>query len=52
MARIDEIITNFAVYEDANEYLGMSEATLPDVANLTEEIKGAGISGNVEGVVL
>lgn len=52
MARIDEIITNFAVYEDANEYLGMSEAPLPDVANLTEEIKGAGISGNVEGVVL
>ena len=29
MAKIDELVVNFAVYEDANEYLVMAEATLP-----------------------
>ena len=52
MPRVDEIINNFAVYEDAIEYLGMSEATLPEVSNLAEEISGAGISGKVEAIVL
>ena len=52
MPKIDELIINFRVYEDANEYLGMSEATLPEVSNLAEEIQGAGIAGNVEAVVL
>lgn len=52
MAKVDELIINFSVYEDAVEYLGMSEATLPEVSNLAEEITGAGIAGNVEAVVL
>lgn len=52
MAKIDELIINFSVFEDSIEYLGMSEATLPEVSNLAEEIQGAGISGNVEAVVL
>jgi P2 family phage contractile tail tube protein len=52
MPKIDEIITNYAVYEDAVEYLGMSEVTLPEVSMLTEEIKGAGIAGNVEAIIL
>lgn len=52
MPKIDELIINFRVYEDANEYLGMSEATLPEMSNLAEEITGAGIAGNVEAVVL
>ena len=52
MPKIDELVINFRVYEDANEYLGMSEATLPEVSNLAEEITGAGIAGNVEAVVL
>lgn len=52
MPKIDELIINFRVYEDANEYLGMSEAALPEVSSLVEEITGAGIAGNVEAVVL
>lgn len=51
MSRIDELITNFAVYENAVEYLGMSEVTLPEITSLTEEIAGAGIAGNVEAVI-
>lgn len=52
MPRVDESIINFALYEDANEYLGMAEVTLPELASLTQEITGAGIAGNVEAVIL
>ena len=52
MAKIDELVVNFAVYEDANEYLGMAEATLPDLEYLAEELSGAGIAGNVEEIII
>ncbi len=52
MAKIDELVINFAVYEDATEYLGMAEATLPDLEFLTEEMSGAGIGGNVEEIII
>lgn len=52
MGKIDELVVNFAVYEDAVEYLGMAEATLPDIEFLTEEISGAGIGGNVEEIII
>ena len=52
MAKIDELVINFVVYEDATEYLGMAEATLPDLEFLTEEINGAGIGGNVEELII
>lgn len=52
MPKINEVIVNFSVFMDAVEYLGMSEATLPEISSLTEEISGAGIAGNVESVVL
>ena len=52
MAKIDELVINFVVYEDATEYLGMAEATLPDIEFLTEEINGEGIGGNVEEIII
>ena len=52
MPRVDESIINFALYEDANEYLGMAEVALPELVSLTQEITGAGIAGNVEAVIL
>lgn len=52
MAKIDETVIGFAVYEDANEYLGISEVTLPEISNMTEEISGAGIGGKAETVIL
>ena len=48
MAKIDELVINYAVYEDATEYMGTTEATLPDLEFLTEELSGAGIAGHVE----
>lgn len=50
--KVNETIINFAVYENAVEYYGMAEVTLPEISNLTAEVQGAGISGNFESVVL
>lgn len=52
MSNISESVINFAVYENAVEYYGMAEVALPEISNLTEEIKGAGISGSYESVIL
>ena len=52
MAKVDETVIGFAVYEDATEYYGMSEVTLPEISNLTEESSGAGMGGKVEAVIL
>ena len=52
MPKIDETVIGFATYEDATEYYGMSEVTLPEISNLTEEISGAGMGGKVEAVIL
>lgn len=45
--KIDNGTVNFAVYEGANEFLGMAEVTLPEFTTLAEEIQGAGIAGNL-----
>lgn len=47
--KIENGITNFGVYEDATEFYGMAEVTLPEIAHMTEEVKGAGISGSFNG---
>ena len=52
MGKVDETVIGFAVYEDANEYLGMTEIALPEISNITEEITGAGIAGKIESVIL
>lgn len=52
MPKINEAVINFAVYENSTEYYGMAEVSLPEISNLTEEVKGAGISGTFESVVL
>lgn len=47
--KVDNGTTNFAVYEDATEFYGMAEVTLPEINSITEEVKGAGISGAFNG---
>lgn len=42
---MDQSIINFKVYEDSVEYVGMAQATLPDLTALTQSISGAGIAG-------
>ena len=52
MPKIDELVVNYAIYENATEYLGTTEVELPDIAFLTEEISGAGIGGKVEEIIM
>ena len=52
MPNVDQLVTNYAVYEDAVDFLGIGEVEFPELAHLVEEIKGAGIAGNIEAVVI
>ncbi len=52
MAKVDELVINYALYEDATEYMGTTEVTLPDLEYMTEELSGAGIAGNVEETII
>lgn len=49
---MDQSVINFAVYEDSVEYLGMAQATMPNLTALVQSISGVGIAGNVEAVIL
>lgn len=51
MAKIDELVVNYSIYEDATEHLGTTEVALPDLEYMTEELSGAGIAGTVEEVI-
>ena len=51
MAKQPEAYIDFEVYEDSKNFIGISQATLPDITFLTQTITGAGISGNVEAVL-
>lgn len=49
---MDQSLVNFALYEDGTEYMGIAKATLPDLNYLTQVISGAGMSGNLEAVIV
>lgn len=50
--KVDNGTLNYRVYEDAVNYFGMAEVTLPNIESMAEEIKGAGISGAFSGVFM
>jgi len=52
MAKVNESVINFQVYENSIEYYGMAEVTLPELSFIVNEVKGAGISGTYESVIL
>ncbi len=43
--RIEHVLTDFRVYKDGEDYLGMATVELPDLEAVTAEVKGAGIAG-------
>ncbi len=49
---IPEKSINFAVYLEGRDLLGVAEGTIPALEALTSEVKGAGIAGTVESIVL
>lgn len=52
MPKISETTINAAVYEGATEYLGIAEVNLPDLAQLTTEVSGAGIAGKINSPII
>lgn len=50
--QVDETLIGFAVYEDATEFLGIADITLPEISNIIAEIEGAGINGKYESPIL
>jgi hypothetical protein len=42
MARINESVINFQVYENATEYYGMAEVGLPEISNIVNDVTGRG----------
>lgn len=43
---------NFSVYLDGEDLLGVAEGNFPNLEAMTSEVKGAGIAGTIEDVVL
>lgn len=46
-----ETMTAFALYENATDYYGIADIQLPTLAQITEEIDGAGVAGKYTSIV-
>lgn len=51
MPRQPEALIDFEVYENNVNFIGISQATLPAINFLSQQITGAGIAGNVNAVL-
>ena len=49
---VPEKSINFKVFLEGGELLGLAEGTIPVLEAMTSEVKGAGISGAIESIVL
>lgn len=38
-------INNYAIWYGGNRFIGMADVTMPNLTNLTDELKGAGLGG-------
>lgn len=52
MPKQPEAYIDFEVYENSRNYLGISSTVLPNINYLVQQITGAGISGNVDAVLI
>ena len=52
MSMIPEKSINFSVYLNGRDLLGTAEGTIPALEAMTSEVKGAGVAGVVESIVL
>lgn len=48
MSKQPESNVLFELYEDGNNYMGLTQATLPNLAFIVTQINGAGMNGNVD----
>lgn len=52
MPKQPEAYIDFEVYENSVNYLGISSAVMPSINYITQQITGAGISGNIDAVLI
>ena len=52
MPKQPEAYIDFEVYENSNNYIGIAQVLLPNINYITQQITGAGISGNVDAVLI
>ena len=52
MSLIPEKSINFSVYLNGTDLLGVAEGTIPNFEAMTSEVKGAGVAGTLETIVL
>ena len=50
--QVAEKLINFRVYYEGKDLMGMADVTLPELAAMTDSVKGAGIAGEVEVPIL
>lgn len=50
--RVPEKAINFAVYLEGRDLLGVAEGALPNLEFMSSEVKGAGIAGTLDSLVL
>jgi P2 family phage contractile tail tube protein len=43
--QIPNQINNYSIWFNGNRFIGMADVTLPNLTNLTDEFKGAGVGG-------
>ena len=52
MTNINPAVINYAMYEKDEEYVGLAQVTLPSLNMLSTTVKGAGIAGEIESVLI
>jgi hypothetical protein len=40
-------VNNYSIWFNGNRFIGMADVTLPNLANMTDELKGAGLGGTI-----
>jgi hypothetical protein len=46
--QIPSTLSNYNVFKDGSQLIGLADVTLPHLQNLTDQLKGAGIFGEIE----
>ena len=52
MPNISHSVINYKMFEGTNEYVGMAQVTLPSLQFMTANVRGAGIAGEIEAVLI
>lgn len=49
---INPAVINYTMFENSTEYVGLAQVTLPSLQMITQNVKGAGLAGEIETVLI